>query len=746
MKKFLPILIFTLFFAHFFFSSPKTVFAEEWINDNEVTFVGKTAARSGAFLDWTLKNYDWVCVAQVASSNRCDNSNNPLIDFWIIIRNIVYAVIALFVLATAFIVIITRGKSITIMRFIPRFVLIFILVTLSFALVQFLYQIGDLIQYFFLHPRGSNSEVIQQTDLLFVGFDYKAFIGYRLLGSQNDESAFMSLILVRLTAITYYVMTGILLIRKIILWFFIILSPVFPLLLFYAPIRNTGKIWIGEFFRWLLYAPLFAIFLNGLVRLWSSGTGIPLAFPHIGDAGDVAKIIYPTAIDILLAGPGQPALKNNSVNLPDTFALYVVALLMLWVVILLPFLLLKIFLDYLNTVSFGNNLLLKQVINKNLGFLKPPGTPPPGTPPPGLSAPTGAARTIPFFTAKKAVAIPVSVNVQNTMARESADVLRLANLSIPKMRDIARYESSLLSNDVSRRQEVNTMRSNLTKIANPTIVAVPGERERFSTIHQKLVSQKQRGNPIASSILSASSIASQTSVTTGTVSRESQKFGTTGVISRESQKFGTTGVVSKEMIANMKKETANLPVVNRVQQVSVEDYEEVRKMWTENYQNVEPPKDINGQPIDREKWIRNDMDNINKAITLLTSIEPARVNEGMEMVANILPFLLIGGFSKTEVISYLKAKLEAGKSTLFDTAKKEEEEDTQVVRKTEKEEKPKEMTEEVAVDKKDNEEKNLVDMFPEEKTKVISENKNEEKKEPSGQRDLGDAQPEKKTT
>lgn len=815
MKKFLPILIFALFFAHFFFSSPKTVFAEEWINDNEVTFVGKTAARSGEFLDWTLKNYDWVCVTQVSSSNRCDNSNNPLIDFWIIIRNIVYAVIALFVLATAFIVIITRGKSVTIMRFIPRFVLIFVLVTLSFGLIQFLYQIGDLIQFFFLHPRGSASEVIQQTDLLFVGFPYKDFIGYRLLGSQNDESAFMSLILVRLTAITYYVMTGILLIRKIILWFFIILSPVFPLLLFYAPIRNTGKIWIGEFFRWLLYAPLFAIFLNGLVRLWSSTKGIPLAFPQIsqglqnqppptGTGGSLYNY-YPTAIDILLAGPGQPALKTNSVNLTDTFALYVVALLMLWVVILLPFLLLKVFLDYLNTVSFGNNLLLKQVINKNLGFLRPPpGTPPPGAPtPPGLSAPTGAARTIPFFTAKKAAAIPISVNVQNTMARESADVLRLANLSIPKMRDIARYESSFLSNDVSRRQEVNTMRSNLTKIANPTIVAVPGERERFSTIHEKLVSQRQRGNPIASSILSASSIASRTSGVTGIVSRASSTSAVlTSKTSYESvtqlsqvlhniatpetianpierdrfvrlkkqlveqkekgdklaenillgseeikdvtkpkerkdevsstildtllseEKKGNTlatTILPKDILTQIQKEkmvtAPNLPVVNRVQQVSVEDYEEVRKMWTENYQNVEPPKDINGQPIDREKWIRNDMDNINKAITLLTSTEPTRVNEGMEMVANILPFLLIGGFSKTEVISYLKAKLEAGKSTLADTAKKEEEEDTQVVRKTEKEEKPKEMTEEVALDQKEpDDKKNLGDTLPEEKT------------------------------
>jgi hypothetical protein len=41
------------------------------------------------------------------------------------------------------------------------------------------------------------------------------------------------------------------------------------------------------------------------------------------------------------------------------------------------------------------------------------------------------------------------------------------------------------------------------------------------------------------------------------------------------------------------------------------------------------------------------------------------------MVATLLPFLLLGGFSKTEVIAYLKAKQEAAKSVLEDFKKKE---------------------------------------------------------------------------
>ena len=126
------------------------------------------------------------------------------------------------------------------------------------------------------------------------------------------------------------------------------------------------------------------------------------------------------------------------------------------------------------------------------------------------------------------------------------------------------------------------------------------------------------------------------------------------------------GVVDKreQQIAGVRTGKQQLPVVNKVQQVSLEDYEEVRKLWSENYQTIEPPHDISGKEVNRQEWIKSDIDRVNQAIMLLNSPDPARSNEGMEMVGNILPFLLIGGFSKSEVIAYLKAKLEAAKQVL----------------------------------------------------------------------------------
>lgn len=64
----------------------------------------------------------------------------------------------------------------------------------------------------------------------------------------------------------------------------------------------------------------------------------------------------------------------------------------------------------------------------------------------------------------------------------------------------------------------------------------------------------------------------------------------------------------------------------------------------------------------------------------------------MEAVSAILPFLLIGGFAQTEVVAYLKAKLEAAKTVITELERKQEEEDTMADTSSKKEEKPKEMT------------------------------------------------------
>ncbi len=826
-----------------------------WVIDPEVTFIGKNAARAGVFLDWTLKNYNWVCVNKV-NERQCDDSNNPIAKYWsLIVLYIVVPLLFVVILFTSAIIIITRGKSLTIMRFIPRFVAVVLLIVFSYSLLQFFYQFTDLIQGFFLRSdinKPCPPDCIQQTDLLYVGWKYKTFIGLRLLGDQNAESAFISLLLTKLTALTYFVMVFLLLVRKIILWFFIIVSPIFPILLLFYPVRNTGKIWIGEFFRWLLYAPLFAIFLNGLVYLWKNQ--IPLVFvnPNIGNA---SQIVFPTAVNILLGGPRQFVTPTNSVNLVETFALYVVSLIMLWIVILLPWILLQIFLDYASNFAPGDTAVMKTLVNMASNRPSQPGGGG-GSQPPSQGGgatlnlpfskkfsipkdlqnkPAGEAKEIkidnatlsnatfnkPAFipnatvnTVNVATNVPTSTNVPiNTAANipANAEVLTLAKVKLPTMRDIAKYDTALTSRSQTKLQDVAVTTQALISIANPAVSTV--DKEQYTEIREKIVEKSQQGNIMASSILNAAKVASQKNTqvsnqqvkeslkqmanpasapntnrdkmsrlnnmlqkesstnnnqiaskilkvsdktsdkeieslknnlsatasshvsksVNSAISHDAQATtkikdvlkqvaapvsgatapgaksaapqqvtklrGTLEKASKEGNQLATSilkvndKTSADEIVALQKKiqeakakgepvatevaalaeQTAALPTVNRVQTVSKEDYQAVRDMWKQNYQNLEVPQGMAGT---RAEWIKDDIASIDETIGLLSSSDQDKVEEGMEQVSNLMPFLMMGGFSQTEIVDYLKAKQDAAKDISQVLTKEEEEQVT----------------------------------------------------------------------
>jgi hypothetical protein len=529
-----------------------------------------------------------------------------------------------------------------------------------------------------------------------VAFNYAEFKGFRRIGPDYNEAAITSLLLIKATAATYYTMFIILIIRKVILWFFILVSPIFPLLLFFKPIRNTAKIWVGEFFRWVLYAPLFAIFLRGLVEIWKFGvgtsnvTGVPLDFKTdlAGTTSTLGKVDYPTAINILLGGPGQLVLGNNNVNFRDTFVLYLVALLMLWMVIILPWILLRIFLDYFNGMNVGDSSLVKYLANNGMpppGRYRPPNLyPPPGSPTPPMTPPPGTAgmaKSLPLTRFKHTPVAEIQesmrqeaarvqesasafqegiatrsssamttgrigtlntnvaniqtgamyasnlLNINDTQSSQIVEALGLAGLTIPTMGDIAKYEAAAMQKSGAGKEEYNKLNETLARIAGTSNLTSPVEREKFTAIKERLVSESKKGNAVAKSVVDAAN-----PVVTG----------------------------------------AALPETNQVQQVNLEDYEEVKQTWEDNYRKLEPPTSPEGQPQKRSEWLKQEIGQIPKVIDLLLSGDPVRVEEGKKMVSKILPFLLLGGFSNTEIVSYLKAKLEAAKVVLKEVLQVEE--------------------------------------------------------------------------
>ena len=138
--------------------------------------------------------------------------------------------------------------------------------------------------------------------------------------------------------------------------------------------------------------------------------------------------------------------------------------------------------------------------------------------------------------------------------------------------------------------------------------------------------------------------------------------------------------------------------------VSIEDYEEVKKMWTQQYEKGEVPTSEN--ITSRNQWVEQDIVFITNTLNKLLSTDDKLRQEGVDDLAYILPIFLINSLKGEELVVYLKAKIEAAKAVKHDMDKEKE--------ITEKLKKKSEETEEfVDVKKKEEENTKTLEMSQE---------------------------------
>src|SRR3989344_2647648 len=111
---------------------------------------------------------------------------------------------------------------------------------------------------------------------------------------------------------------------------------------------------------------------------------------------------------------------------------------------------------------------------------------------------------------------------------------------------------------------------------------------------------------------------------------------------------------------------AQYPVPVQSSTVSVEDYEEVKQMWLKHYRSAPVP--VTESIKTRSDWLVTEEKQLTNITNLLASTNPVLKQQGLDKVSDILPFMLLGGFSESEIQAYIKAKLEADRQVLEETA------------------------------------------------------------------------------
>lgn len=717
-----------------------------WQFDAQVTEVGKRAERARQFINWILKT-------QVIDNHQV------FMDLWKVTLMVTLSLTIIVVAIMGMGLLIARKQDISVkvdvMPILAKVALVLLYAVFSYVIVLGLIQITELITNFFIRFLGGD-----QLFSIFFSADsaadanYTDLIGQRDMDPLKNEAAKTSLFLIEASSYTYFAMGIIVLIRKIVLWFLLVLSPILALLMPFRFIRNIGWIWIGVFFQWAFYGPLFGIFLWALSKIWEKG--IPFAFDFsriVGERG----VIYPLAINILYGGPqqvlgglGQPLSHQppiNSSNYIDTFMEYVIALIMLWVVIILPWWLLRIFRDYCcDGIYAMKNILMNMLGNQQ----RPPETPP------GLSSSLGkqlgqmASLQKQMFqqqSMKQQQIISEKENIKNVKTEE---ITRRMDVNISKLSDIARLETqSDKRNNVSR---------SMNYMQNPMSAESREDRAAFVKLKAELSERASQGDQAAKRLLDATSstgmmvrdkiqmlakqqaatlplmqkiavdlqlpedkvkqiaitfaqaltkeqqivqqVAQVTQVNANQakqviegVPKAAEQSATQG-LEQVSTKAGLTKEKTKEVITEVEKQTENKQVVEDVANqeqttaeqvktvgkkvlraigqevpstpgqpqkppVSIEEYEEMRRMWIEHYSKGEVP--VSEKIKDRVSWVKEESVKLDNVLNKIASENEDIRAEGLKEVADIIPFFVLGDMTLEDIAMYLRAKQTAAK-------------------------------------------------------------------------------------
>jgi hypothetical protein len=507
-SKFYKLLLISFFIAIFFplFSNKlyavdvptPTVGAQPgesyWLFDSEVTDVGKSAERARQFIWWVF-------------SSPPIHYHPVFIELWGISRNIMYVFVLLVIVSIGMGIILSRRGSIFgvalsgitggplsasgYFSIFIKIVKILFYITFSYIIVLGLIQIAEVIMRFFIEQVGGK----ELFNIVFANANtednYLNFVGYRNFDPIVAESANVALTVIRLTTLTYYVMGIIVVLRTIILWFLLVLSPFLALLMPFVFIRNTGWIWIGVFFQWLFYGPLLSIFLGALTKIWSAGIPFPFRFGRSLSG----EVVYPTAINILYGGPAQSLSLTNSSSYVDTFAEYLISLIMLWAVMILPWLLLRIFRDYCCELIAAGNASLNSILDR---MRQIPPSPQPLTPLSGSDASIGMK--LPFRTTVDRDISQTQTSrmeqIRDISHANTSEIARSLNVAVGSLADISRMELN--------KTQQSFVSERLQNIKTPSNLSDDSSRQQFQQIRAELQRRAYSGDRKAQEILMAS--------------------------------------------------------------------------------------------------------------------------------------------------------------------------------------------------------------------------------------------------
>ena len=518
---------------------------DRWIDkDPEVTAIGKAAARSREVLNWALsiKDAGFIKVRDTTTGKDVV----PIESMWRVVFGFVTVFYFGILVVMAFGLMFHTDWAERSRRALPALIVSIVLSALSFTIGLGIIRLTDRVeqQFYQIHHSGDSSlsagqKHLRAEELLTVSFNYQDFIGYRRSDPIYNEAVKNHLTIVKLTTWTNYVIAFLIVLRIVILWGLMIFSPFFFPFFVFALTKRVAIVWGREYFRWLLYGPLFALFLTAVPYIWQK-TNLDVSQVYPNKVAQESGVPIDVNTDILRGGQSTPTLGNvyesgtnillsppknkniglqltneiksgNNLTETDTYSRYLVALIMIWAAILLPFLLLRIIMGL--SIEAGSNLteIFKkssagQYLQQRYGQPPQPTGPKPGGPT-SVSVRDIPMSKLPATVAQGQAGAAKQATVRSEIAGRFSipALLSIAGMkqTVPEVMKLMKTDEKTLVNLTEIEQTPQKMQAGneiLDKIANPQTAANKTEVERFRAIKQGISSRAVIGDREAKTI------------------------------------------------------------------------------------------------------------------------------------------------------------------------------------------------------------------------------------------------------
>jgi len=495
--------------------------------DPTVTAIGKAAARAREVLNWTLT------IKDAGFSQNAGAIKNAWQKIVAVNTIVVFIILVIIAFGLIFRASWAREQKRTVVILLIALAASYLSYAVSVTIIKTVDNFQSKLARISTRDAAGHqiTRPLRAEDLLSVSFKYQDFQGFKNTDPNLEESINNNLLLVKLTTWTTYVIAGVIILRIVLLWLLVIFSPfIFPCLAFSA-IRNVAIVWLREFGRWLFLGPLFIIFLVAVPYIWQqtkitptflpSGvtrqSGIPLQTGT--DNVEPPSNIYQSGTNIILLPPGVSGGKmqmgnevgsGNNLSETDTYMRYIIALLMIWAAIILPFLLLRIIMSI--SIQAGNkiiNTFNQSAIKNYLSSVTTHNPPPePKTPPPGpIIKKEIIQKNLPFVSGSQ----PAPKIVEREIVSKINEKMPITQLiyeagvlpEVSKMATSSREKLSQLTKIEQNKEILQKSSEVLDKISNPEKIENQQEQQKYSAIKNSIYMKSLMGEKTATSLNNA---------------------------------------------------------------------------------------------------------------------------------------------------------------------------------------------------------------------------------------------------